>query len=151
VFVKASRVMGSVPIKHIPQAFLLSAMKMHCYLRVLAARQPLRGDGAGRAAPLVLRAVHATITYTCRLVSNRLDSVAARHGLQLACDVSDQAVWWLGLTAFMRVLARKPTAYREAIIEIERTLAAPCFQRCRQQLADVVSPARSAIFDAILF
>lgn len=61
---------------------------------------------------MLLSAIQATISYTVRLIHNRTRAAAARLKLPLRCGVAPGHVRWLGLHAFVRVLGRKPAAYR---------------------------------------
>lgn len=139
---------------HCLQAFLLAAMKMHCFLRALSQRDignsvastrlintrkagviaaADQAGGTGRRSRIsirkqttnrkrsnslvVMRTIHAVITYTCRLVRNRLASAATRHNLPLKCDVPMRHVRWLGYTAFYNVLNRKQSSYN-AVLQV---------------------------------
>lgn len=76
----------SCPLRHVscgllstgrqqPQAFLLSAMKFHCYLRCLP------GRGAEADPRLALGAVQAAITYMAQIVRGRTEMAGRRLGL----------------------------------------------------------------------
>ncbi len=119
-------------LRRTAQAFLLAAMKMHCYLRAVMARGPSAGGAAPAAAPqpaaassssgrsssaearvasLALRTIQMTLNYTLRLARSRVAAAAARYELPLRCEVPDRHVRWLGLSAFVAVLSRKQALY----------------------------------------
>lgn len=98
------------------QAFLLSAMKMHCYVRALvrtASGPGVRGRSPGAAGDprALLAAIYSSVTYMCRLVRKRMAAAGVRLGLPLRCPLAPAHVRWLGLAAFERVLSRKQAAY----------------------------------------
>ncbi len=58
---------------------------------------------------------------------------------------------WLGLKAFQRALSRKQGRYSEVLAALEAELRLPQYNELASQLADVVDPIQSAVFDDILF
>ena len=78
---------------------------------------------------------------------------SAHHGLEVPCAtrLPDAHVRWLGLTAFLRVLRRKQARYRPLLAALAELEAAPALRGAARQLASVVDPARSSVFEAILY
>lgn len=58
---------------------------------------------------------------------------------------------WLGLAAFLRVLRRKQTGYTSLLAQLQELAEAPALRSAACQLAAVVDPARSSVFDCILY
>ncbi|KAI8464997.1 MAG: hypothetical protein J3K34DRAFT_438487 [Monoraphidium minutum] len=85
------------------------------------------------------------------LVRSRIRLARARLGLDCRCGVSRCHVRWLGLVAFRRVLRRKQAAYGGVLAALDAELARPTYRQVARQLAAVVDPARSSVFDQIIF
>ena len=58
---------------------------------------------------------------------------------------------WLGLTAFLRVLRRKQTRYGPLLAQLQELADAPALQAAARLLAPAVDPARSSVFETILY
>ena len=82
------------------QAFMLAAMKFHCYISAMT-RRPA-GD-----ARMALSVIDAGIAHTVAAIRKFSQLSAARWGVGCETRVSARHVRWLGLTAFQRVLQRK--------------------------------------------
>jgi hypothetical protein len=46
---------------------------------------------------------------------------------------------------------RKQSAYRSVLVVLDAALADGCFRHVRRQLASVLEPARSSVFDEIIY
>ena len=82
------------------QAFLLAAMKFHCYVTAMT-RRPV-GD-----ARMAMSVIEASIAHTTAAIRKFATLSVARWGLACQTRVSARHVRWLALTAFQRVLQRK--------------------------------------------
>lgn len=131
---------------NIYQAFLLAAMKLHWYGRLA-----LRDRGAANDTRAFLAAIQSSISYMVTMVRGRTRTAAARLGVFCRCNVSSCHVRWLGLKAFRRVLGRKQAGYARLLAQLDAQLALPQYSRLAGQLAAVVAPDRSAVFDTILY
>ncbi|KAL4860163.1 Telomerase reverse transcriptase [Chlorella vulgaris] len=109
------------------QAFLLAAMKFHCYVKALPAA-PTAGAG------VLLEAILSGITFMAALT--RRSRVASAHyqGLSVACSTH-----------------RKQTRYTTLLAQLQELVDAPALRSAARQLAPVVDPARNSVFDAILY
>lgn len=78
---------------------------------------------------------------------------AHQQGLEAACStcLPPTHVRWLGLTAFLRVLRRKQTRYAQLLAQLQELADAPALRGAARQLAPAVDPAKSAVFDLILY
>lgn len=130
------------------QAFLLAFMKMHWALRCLA---PGRSGPAVRDPRLVLRSIQGCVNYTVGLVRSRVALARTRLRLDVRCSVSRCHIRWLGLKAARAVLTRKSSTYATVLEALDAQLALPGFAHVRQQLAPVVEPCRSSVFEQIIF
>lgn len=71
--------------------------------------------------------------------------VSCRNSIS-ACHIR-----WLSLVAFHRVLSRKQARYRAVLKALEADLRQLHFAHLREQLASVIDPAKSAVFDEIIY
>lgn len=131
---------------NIYQSFLLSFMKLHWAVVTLLTDRGPQGDPR-----LVLRAIQGAINYTVGLVRGRLATARTRLGLFVSAPVSRCHIRWLGLSAARRVLGRKQSAYRAVLRVLDAALSDGCFRHVRQQLAAVLDPARSSVFEQIIY
>ncbi len=99
---------------NLAQAFLLAAMKFHCYVTAMT-RRPI-GD-----ARMAMSVIDAGIAHTVAAIRKFATLSVARWGLACETRVSARHVRWLALTAFERVLQRKQVQ-----------LADPCYLNKRQ-------------------
>ncbi|KAL4423217.1 hypothetical protein ABPG77_000009 [Micractinium sp. CCAP 211/92] len=131
---------------NIYQAFLLGAMKLHCYVKALPAA-PAPGTR------LLLDAILTGIGFMRTLTRRRRVASAHQQDLQAACCTRIPAahIRWMGLTAFIRVLRSKQTRYGQLLAELEELAAAPALRHAARQLAPVVDPSRSSAFECILY
>ncbi len=65
--------------------------------------------------------------------------------------VSACHIRWLGLHAFVHVLGRKRSRYIGLLAELEAELATPQYRHLERQLAPVIDPQKSAVFDQIRY
>lgn len=71
--------------------------------------------------------------------------VSCRNSIS-ACHIR-----WLSLVAFHRVLSRKQARYTAVLRALDAHLRQPPFCHLNEQLASVVDPAKSAVFDDIIY
>eukprot|EP00884_Botryococcus_braunii_P019344 jgi/Botrbrau1/6093/Bobra.177_1s0031.1 len=126
------------------QAFMLAAMKLHCHWAALPQRSP------GDPRPLKA-AIDKGLSYMVQLVRARCAAAHRRLGVKCRARVSPCHIKWLGLQAFHRVFGRKKTRYPALLRKLEAELAEPQYRHLSCQLAPVIDPAKSAIFDEIRF
>ncbi|GAB4814869.1 hypothetical protein N2152v2_001915 [Parachlorella kessleri] len=125
------------------QAFLLGAMKFHCYVSALPSA-PAPSTGVLQAA--VERGIAFMYTLTRR---RRVRPAAAPPGtrpVNCLAQVSRAHVRWLGLTAFAKVLRRKPTRYAALLCTLQEQLQAPATRQLARALAPVVEDVHSDVF-----
>ncbi|XP_074309417.1 telomerase reverse transcriptase isoform X3 [Silene latifolia] len=85
------------------QAFLLCAMKFHCYVRELSTWCNLHPR-------TYLTSIEGSLRYMQKLMKRRMFKVKSTVLL-----VSKQEIQWLGLTAYIRVLNRKKSRHKELL------------------------------------
>lgn len=128
------------------QAFILGAMKFHCYVDALPATP-------ASDTRVLMDAIELGINFMCKLTRPKHVASLHRPGTTIACDaqLSPAHVRYLGLHAFRTVLARKQAVYKALLAKVDEALKAPCCARCAKALAAVVDPRLSSVFDAILY
>jgi telomerase reverse transcriptase len=126
------------------QAFLMGAMKFHCFVRAWPAPP---------GASVLLAAIEAGVGFVCALARPRRVAPTLRPEDAVACatQVPRAHVRCLGLLAFRRVLRRKHARYAGLLRALDEALEAPACARCAPQLAAATDPGRSLVFDAILY
>eukprot|EP00775_Hariotina_reticulata_P002142 gene2142-2461_t len=128
---------------NIYQAFLLAFMKLHWAVRCLL--------GDGHDPTLVLKAIQAAISYCVGLVRGRVGLARLRLSMDVRASISRCHIRWLGLKAAQRVLSRKQSNYTTVLKVLKQQLADPGYRHVWAQLAPVVDPDRSSVFDEILY
>lgn len=78
-------------------------------------------------------------------------AVGCRLGIKCRVRVSPCHIKWLGLRAFHTVLARKKSRYPALLGKLETELAEPQYRHLSRQLASVIDPEKSSVFDEIRF
>jgi telomerase reverse transcriptase len=133
------------------QAFLLGAMKTHCYIKSLPL--PLSTVGVN----LVSEAIQSGIEYASkRMVKGTSVSPSQVNSNQLrpaqyTSRLMRNEVRYLALHAFRVVLGKKQSMYGGLLRQIDADLAAPEMGRLTRRLDGVLDPVKSAIFDTILY
>uniref|UniRef100_A0A803LJI9 Telomerase reverse transcriptase n=1 Tax=Chenopodium quinoa TaxID=63459 RepID=A0A803LJI9_CHEQI len=82
------------------QAFVVCAMKFHCYVRELSFWCKLQPGSC-------LSSIEGSIRYMYRLMKRRMYKVNYEPDCNQVLQVAKQEVIWLGLTAYIRVLSKK--------------------------------------------
>ncbi|XP_021998773.1 telomerase reverse transcriptase isoform X17 [Helianthus annuus] len=100
---------------NIHQAFLLCAMKFHCYACDLS-------DICTFDSRSYLDIICKSLRYMYRLMKRRVFSMQVDPGLRPFIRVRRREVDWLGLTAYVEVLKRKQSRYNELLYLLELKL-----------------------------
>ncbi|KAM0057268.1 putative RNA-directed DNA polymerase [Helianthus debilis subsp. tardiflorus] len=100
---------------NIHQAFLLCAMKFHCYACDLS-------DICTFDSRSYLDIICKSLRYMYRLMKRRVFSMQVDPGLRPIIRVRRREVDWLGLTAYVEVLTRKQSRYNELLYLLELKL-----------------------------
>lgn len=131
---------------NIYQAFLLAAMKFHCFVAAMPA-PPAHGSGA------FLAAIEACISYVRMLVRPRQVAPVRQsyNSVKYAGRFPPVHVRYLGLYAFRHTLRRKHAVYGELLAALDEALGSPDCMRCAALMAPAVDPACSQVFQAILY
>ncbi|BDA46320.1 probable telomerase reverse transcriptase [Coccomyxa sp. Obi] len=124
------------------QIMLLAAMKLHCQVACIS-------GGCGSSA--VLTAIRAGIKYLCTLVQRRTAAARSRSKVRCRNSISACHIRWLSLVAFYRVLSRKQARYRAVLRALEAELRQLPFCHLKEQLASVIDPVKSAVFNDIIY
>ncbi|XP_060217196.1 telomerase reverse transcriptase isoform X1 [Lycium barbarum] len=102
---------------NIYQAFLLCSMKFHCYISDLSCLCRFSTEFYADALGKSLR-------YMKRLIKKRMFSFKTGSDFRPILDVEKGEIEWLGLTAYIRVLKRKQSRYKELLHVLEAKLKA---------------------------
>jgi telomerase reverse transcriptase len=133
------------------QAFLLGAMKTHCYIKSL----PLTLSTVG--VNLVSEAIQSAIEYASKRmvkgtsISPSLVSSKQLRPAQYTSRLVRNEVRYLALHAFRVVLGKKQSMYVGLLRQIDADLAAPEMVRLTRRLGGVLDPVKSAVFDTVLY
>ncbi|XVF00145.1 hypothetical protein REPUB_Repub03eG0259900 [Reevesia pubescens] len=95
---------ASVVRLNIYQAFLLCAMKFHCYVSELS-------DFFQPRTRYCLKIIERSFRYMKRLIEKRMGSIRLSSGLYPILKLLKEEVVWLGLNAYIEVLKRKQSRH----------------------------------------
>lgn len=133
---------------NIYQAFILAAMKFHCYVRGLP-KSPVLNN----SQTWLLQAIYTGIKYV--LTSTRANIIprAAKSSRSQVCDpgIPFRHIEYLGLHAFHTVLMKKHSFYKDLLQKIEAKLREPQCIQCAPHLNAIVDPVHSGIFDDLIY
>ncbi|XP_052170563.1 telomerase reverse transcriptase [Diospyros lotus] len=99
------------------QAFLLSAMKFHCYVYDLSSTCRLTANSH-------LGIIERSLRYLYKLMKKRMHFMDLNSNIHPIFEVERREVEWLGLKAYVRVLKRKQSRHRELLRLLRTKLAA---------------------------
>ncbi|KAK9750375.1 hypothetical protein RND81_02G191800 [Saponaria officinalis] len=98
------------------QAFVLCAMKFHCYVRELSTWCNLHPNTH-------VTSIEGSLRYMYKLMKRRMFRVDSSSVSQPVFQVSKQEIYWLGLTAYVRVLNKKKSRHKELLRLLRLKLA----------------------------
>ncbi|XP_024989026.1 telomerase reverse transcriptase [Cynara cardunculus var. scolymus] len=93
---------------NIHQAFLLCAMKFHCYICDLS-------DICSFDSGSYMNIIHNSLRFMYKLMKKQMYSLDVDPSLRPILKVKKREVEWLGLTAYFQVLQRKQSRYKELL------------------------------------
>ncbi|GAV67018.1 RVT_1 domain-containing protein/Telomerase_RBD domain-containing protein [Cephalotus follicularis] len=102
---------------NIYQAFLLCAMKFHCYVTDLSYICKL-------SASSYLKIIERSLRYMQLLIKKRMRSLFLGDNLRPVLQLGEGEVKWLGLNAYIEVLKRKQSRYKELLSLLRSKLLA---------------------------
>lgn len=92
---------------NIYQAFLLCAMKFHCYIWSMA--------DSSISKPELLHILKKTFRYMHGLIVNRTKDVGLQSDVRPVLKLRRKETIWLGLSAYIRVLQKKQSRYKDLL------------------------------------
>ncbi|CAD6211237.1 unnamed protein product [Miscanthus lutarioriparius] len=92
---------------NIYQAFLLCAMKFHCYFQSMP-------DASIRKLEL-LHIIKRTFRYMHNLIARRIHDVELQYNVRPVLKLRRKETMWLGLSAYLRVLQKKQSRYKDLL------------------------------------
>ncbi|XP_010692706.1 telomerase reverse transcriptase isoform X3 [Beta vulgaris subsp. vulgaris] len=99
------------------QAFVLCAMKFHCYVRALSIWCKLRPH-------ICLSSIESSLRYMYKLMKRRMYKVKCASSCHHVLQVAEKEVTWLGYTAYIQVLSKKKSRHKE-LLRLLKTALAP--------------------------
>nr|XP_009765712.1 PREDICTED: telomerase reverse transcriptase isoform X2 [Nicotiana sylvestris] len=102
---------------NIYQAFLLCAMKFHCYIFDLSSICRF-------STKFYAAALGKSLRYMTKLIKRRMFSFKTGSDFRPILEVGKGEIEWLGLTAYIRVLKRKQSRYKELLRVLDSKLMA---------------------------
>ncbi|GAB2290163.1 hypothetical protein Dimus_024445 [Dionaea muscipula] len=99
------------------QAFLLCAMKFHCYVCQLSKVCKLQ-------ARFFLLIIEKSLRYTRKLMKRRMRKMDPDSGRNLFAQLVKEEIYWLGLTAYIRALTKKQSRHKVLLLLLRSKLVA---------------------------
>ncbi|KAM0830645.1 hypothetical protein ACQ4PT_066085 [Festuca glaucescens] len=124
---------------NIYQAFLLCAMKFHCYIRSL--------PYSSMSKPEVLHIIKRTFRYMHSLIISRMQGVELQSNVRPVLKLRRKETTWLGLSAYIRVLQKKQSCHRDLLaLLIAEVWAYGRMDRDSDSLRYAVDDSHSSMF-----
>ncbi|XP_050262152.1 telomerase reverse transcriptase-like isoform X1 [Quercus robur] len=101
---------------NIYQAFLVCAMKFHCYVCDLTYICKLRKG-------FYLKMIQKSVRYMYKLIKKRIRSAYCYSDIQPILQLEEEEVGWLGLYAYIQVLKRKESRHKQLLSSLRCELA----------------------------
>uniref|UniRef100_A0ACD5ZRJ4 Uncharacterized protein n=1 Tax=Avena sativa TaxID=4498 RepID=A0ACD5ZRJ4_AVESA len=92
---------------NIYQAFLLCAMKFHCYIQCV--------PYSSMSKPELLHIIKSTFRYMHNLIMRRMQDMELQSNTRPVLKVRRRETIWLGLSAYIRVLQKKQSRHRDLL------------------------------------
>lgn len=119
------------------QAFVVCAMKFHCYVRELSFWCKLHSYSC-------LCSIEGSLRYMYKLMKRRMYKVDCEPDYNQVLQVGKNEVIWLGLMAYIRVLSKKKSRYMELLRLLRTKLAAISHVGCSSKLKYAVDDSHSS-------
>ncbi|KNA21576.1 hypothetical protein SOVF_041310 isoform B [Spinacia oleracea] len=119
------------------QAFMVCAMKFHCYVRALSYWCKLRSGSC-------LSSIEGSIRYMYKLMKRRMHKVNFAPERNRVLQVAKTEVIWIGLTAYIRVLSKKKSRHNELLHLLRTKLEAVSNVRISSGLKYAVDESHSS-------
>lgn len=123
---------------NIYQAFLICAMKFHCYIRDLS-------DICNLNSKSYMSSIHRSLRYMNKLIKRRMHSINVDHNFRPVLQVAKGEVEWLGLNAYTRVLERKQSRYKELLPLLKLKLMTHSKENVSSVLKEAVDDSHSSV------
>ncbi|CAN6467431.1 unnamed protein product [Victoria cruziana] len=121
------------------QAFLLCAMKFHCYVSSMPRSEIF-------SPTYFMEMIENSISYTYNLIKKRIHCFRAEKGLNPILQLKKKEVKWLGLSAYIRALKRKQSRYKELLLQLKSKLEACNGAAVSRELRYAVEDSHSSAF-----
>ncbi|KAK8949965.1 Telomerase reverse transcriptase [Platanthera guangdongensis] len=126
------------------QAFLLCAMKFHCYARSMPSFNELNPS-------YILDIFLFSFRYMYKLLKKRMHQVEIRQNVKPILKLRKTEMLWLGLCAYARVLKKKQSRYKELISMVRSKIAELDVDYSIPYLRYAVDDSHSSLFWEIAF
>ncbi|KAG0480484.1 hypothetical protein HPP92_011342 [Vanilla planifolia] len=121
------------------QAFLLSAMKFHCYLRAME-------SSSRQSWTYIFDKILLSLRYMYRLIKKRMHELGDRLSIKPVLKLNNADVVWLGLYAYIKVLKKKQSRYGELIHLLKGKIAKHRVDDASPHLRYAVDDSHSSMF-----
>lgn len=121
------------------QAFLLSAMKFHCYLRGLS-------NTCSFPADYYFEMIKSSVRYMHKLIVKRMRSDNIGSTVLPILKLEKWEVLWLGLKAYVRALKKKQSSYKDLLSLLRTELLAHGSVRVSTALKYAIDDSHSSLF-----
>ncbi|KAI3935224.1 hypothetical protein MKW98_018413 [Papaver atlanticum] len=121
------------------QAFLLSAMKFHCYLRDLSST-------CSFPAGYYFEMIKSSVRYMHKLILKRMRSENIGSTVRPVLKLEKEEVLWLGLKAYVRALKKKQSSYKDLLSLLRSELVAHGSTRVSTALKYAIDDSHSSSF-----
>ncbi|XP_028550949.1 telomerase reverse transcriptase isoform X2 [Dendrobium catenatum] len=126
------------------QAFLLSAMKFHCSVCFMPSISKLNPS-------YIFGKILFSFRYMYKLLKKRMHNVENRFNLEAILKLKKMEIIWLGLSAFVRVLKKKQSRYKELIHLLRNKIDEIRLEGAVPYLRYAVEDSHSSLFWKIRF
>nr|XP_017232034.1 PREDICTED: telomerase reverse transcriptase-like [Daucus carota subsp. sativus] len=100
---------------NIYQAFVICAMKFHCYVANISVICSLEPRSS-------IKTIYSALRYMTNLIKKRMNAVHLDSNLHPVLELKNSEVEWLGLTAFIKVLKRKEQRHKVLLSLLKKQL-----------------------------
>ncbi|XP_072953030.1 telomerase reverse transcriptase isoform X4 [Typha angustifolia] len=121
------------------QAFLLCAMKFHCYVCSM--------PGTKLNSSYLLKIIERTFSYMHNLINKLMHDMEIHSNIRPVLQLKRKEIIWLGLSAYIRVLRKKQSRHKELLSFLKSRIAIYGPMECAScHLRYAVDDSHSSIF-----
>nr|ALW82983.1 telomerase reverse transcriptase [Allium cepa] len=127
------------------QAFLICAMKFHCYVHCIA-------DYVELCSNSLLNIIEPSFSFMYSLIKKQMRKVRANYNISPKLELNHDDVIWLGLSAYIWVLRKKQSRYKELLSLLKSKISTyGRLSNDSDSLQFAVNDSHSSVFQKIRF